>query len=113
MAKRFILNFVSALVLAASAMACSGGTRAAIVGQWEATKPSITFEFSDGGIVSWKQAGRTFTGKYKFAEDTTLELEMAGDLGTQTVYLTDVTVQGDQLTLTLEGRQIQFARVVK
>lgn len=113
MSRRFIVNVLGVLVLAASAVACSGGTKSAIVGTWEATKPSITFEFSDGGIVSWKQAGRTFTGKYKFAEDTTLELEMAGDLGTQIVYLTDVTIQGDQLTLTLEGRQIQFARVAK
>jgi hypothetical protein len=97
------------LVLMLLLTACGGASKD-IVGEWRTTNPEIIFEFFPDGTVTWEQAMRSFTGQYKFIDNNNIRLDMIGDLGQQAVVLKDVSISGDSLNLTLDGRQHEFKR---
>ena len=97
------------LVLILLLIACGGASKD-IVGEWRTTNPEIIFEFFPDGTVTWEQAGRNFTGQYKFIDNNNIRLDMMGDLGPQAVVLKDVSISGDSLNLTLDGKQHEFKR---
>jgi hypothetical protein len=101
-----ILTSVAAILLL---VAC-GGSNNAILGEWRAANPGIVFEFFQDGTVTLDQSGRTFTGEYKFIDSTNIRLDMQGDLGSQAFVLKDVSISGDELTLTLDGREFTLSR---
>jgi len=89
------------------------GWRQPIVGEWQATKPAMAFEFFQDGTVTWKQGGRTFTGQYKSLDSENIRIDMQGDLGLQSFVLEDIKISSDTLNTTLNGQQIVFDRAGK
>jgi hypothetical protein len=92
--------------------ACGGGANP-IIGEWEATKPALTFKFFQDGTVTFKQDGRTFTGQYKSLDGENIRIDMQGDLGLKSFVLEDIKIAGDTLTATLNGQQIALSRAGK
>lgn len=88
-----------------------GGSTAAIIGEWQVTNADLIFEFFQDNTVTLAQAGRTFTGQYKYIDNENIRLDVIGDLGPRAMVLKDVKQPGDELAFTLDGKALQLTRV--
>jgi plastocyanin len=103
----FILFAIVTLMLVSGC----GGPSNAIVGEWKATKADLVLEFFQDNTVTLAQAGRIFTGQYKYIDNENIRLDMVGDLGPRAIVLKDVSMSGDGLAFTMEGKALQLTRV--
>ena len=103
-----IIGIFVAVVLLLSALGCGGGGgRAALYGKWALEDPTsgmtLEFEFKQDGTLTIGASGITFDMKYEFVDDDTIKLTGADMLtGGETAEM-DFKVDGDKLTLTVEG----------
>jgi uncharacterized protein (TIGR03066 family) len=103
------------LSLAFLASACSSKPRDQIIGKWSGKdgETDVNVEFNnDGTMKTEKAAGepKSFSGKYKFVDDNTIEMEM--DVGDQKqTRKAKVTIEKDKLTLTDEkDKKLEFTK---
>jgi hypothetical protein len=113
MLKRNNLYIIVSWVLILLITAACGNANSAIVGEWRAGEPDLVLEFFQDGTVTWDQGGRTFAGQYKYIDNENIRLDVTGDLGPQAIVLKDVSISGDQMNVTLQGKQLIFSRAQK
>jgi hypothetical protein len=111
MFKRSNLYIIVSWILVLLITAACGNANSAIMGEWSTT--DLVLEFFQDGTVTWEQGGRTFTGQYKYIDNENIRLDIIGDLGPQAIVLKDVSISGDQMNVTLQGKQLIFSRAKK
>ena len=112
MKRRLGWGWIVAVWLMVSTACGFGVSSPPILGQWQSVDdPSVTFEFRDNGLFALGSDGRTFTGAYEWVDGQNIEVTVEGDLGARTMYLTNLVVEGDQLTVSINEQVLVFERV--
>lgn len=110
-----LLSVLTVLLLAALACGGSGrpGPEDSIVGKWQREDGKETIEFFDDGrvIINILSLDITWTGKFKFVDEDTLQIDVAVlDETVSSVF--DFSLAEDALTLTSEdGISATYERV--
>lgn len=104
-----ILSLLLAVLLAAALLAgCSPENR--LLGQWASADGSL-IEFYEDGTVTLTNLGIPITGAYSLPDDGVMKLEFDGLFGIAGPIVVDYTIDGDSLTLNLNGSQTVYTRV--
>jgi hypothetical protein len=111
-----VLSAFVAMILLLSALGCGGGAsgRAALYGKWgltdEASGLTMEFEFKQDGTLTLGVSGMTVDMKFEFVDDDTIKLTGADVLGGSDTTM-DFKVEGDKLTLTVDGESQVLTKV--
>jgi hypothetical protein len=107
---RFLHSFVVIALLCGCAAvvlpSCSKKPGQAIIGKWDVQGESASVEFrEDGTLAATEKGGSTDTGKYKFTDDTHMQMEMNDDANHTTTILWEISIHGDMadVTMTMPG----------
>jgi hypothetical protein len=88
---------------------CKKTPQQQIVGKWNVDGEASLVEYRKDGTCTTTQNGKTTSGKYRFSDDSHLELEIFASVGTNTLTLRlncEIAFHGDKadLTATLPGQ---------
>lgn len=101
-----LLFWIAVLTLGIS---CS--IKGSIIGKWLEINGTEAIEFSRDGTASFVDKGVLLTGKYRFVEDTRIELELSGNIPWTSPQTVEVALTKGELTLVQQqGKTSRYRR---
>lgn len=94
-------------------VACSTDQENAILGKWQHTGSNETLEFFKNGTVSAFEDGKSMGGSYKFIEEGRIQLEIGGIGVLAGPIVAKISITGDEMDLTMPGKELEKYRRVK
>lgn len=87
-------------------------SQAAVVKGVNAPAGILKLDFSKDGSVIYRAGTQTFTGKYSLGMGSYLTLNLDRELAGKKIHVEEVTINGNELTMTdLDGTHITFNKV--